>query len=95
MSYINSLFQLRYKSDCEELYGRILDKSNVVSSVEDNNRKGTEEIWQRLYPEEPYEFDLAGASSDMSGKLAGPENCTKYDLISAVKRQAPFYYQVI
>lgn len=90
------VIQVRYKSDCEELYGRILDNSNVVSSLQCTCKRQTEEIWNRLYPDEPYDFDLTKAlSENASQTLSGLEKHTKYDLISAVKRQSPFFYQVI
>lgn len=88
--------QVQYKADCEQFYGRILDNSNVVSSVEGTCRRKTEEIWNNLYPEEPYALKLNKAlSEDISDRISGLENCTKYDLVSAVTRQIPFFYQVI
>lgn len=87
---------MRYKTDCEDLFGRILDNSNVVSSVKGICGKQTQEIWNKLYPDEPYEFDLTRAlSATTNEKLLANEKCTKYDLVSAVKRQSPFYYQVV
>lgn len=87
--------QVRYKSDCEEFYGRVLDNSGVLSSVNGNCKLKTEDLWKRLYPEEPYELDLNRVDSeDISVKSSTLEKCTKYDLVSAVKRQSPFYYQV-
>uniref|UniRef100_A0A5B7BIP7 Glycine-rich domain-containing protein 1 n=1 Tax=Davidia involucrata TaxID=16924 RepID=A0A5B7BIP7_DAVIN len=85
----------RYKSDCEEFYGRILDNHNVVSSVQGTSKKETEEIWNKLYPDEPYNFDSTRAFSyDISEKVSAAKKYTKYDLVSAVKRQGPFFYQV-
>ncbi|ESR39448.1 hypothetical protein CICLE_v10024875mg [Citrus x clementina] len=93
--HCHRLNPVQYKSDCEELYGKNLDNSYVVSSIQGTCRKETEEIWNRLYPEEPYELDLAKISSeDFSAELSGLEKFTKYDLVSAVKRQSPFFYQV-
>lgn len=93
---ICSFSQIRYKSDCEDLYGRILDNSNVVSSTQGTCSRQTEEIWTKLYPEEHYESDLAAAfEEDISEKMLGLEKSTAYDLVSAVKRQSPFFYQVI
>ena len=85
--------QVRYKSDCEELYGRTLDNSDVVSTVQGICGRQTEEIWDRLYPDEPYHADLVNVSSgDISSGLV---KCTDYDLVSAAKRQSPFFYQVM
>lgn len=88
--------QVRYKSDCEELYGKILDNINVVSSLEETCKSKTEEIWKSLYTKEPYTLDFnAALSDDISRKTCVLEKCTTYDLVSAVKRQSPFFYQVI
>ena len=95
MLFRSFVIQVQYKTDCEKLYGRILDNSNVVSSVQGNCNRQTEEIWNRMYPEEPYNFNITCAlSENVSQMLSGLEKYTKYDLVSAVKRQSPFFYQV-
>ncbi|KAF9667563.1 hypothetical protein SADUNF_Sadunf15G0036300 [Salix dunnii] len=91
--HCHRLNPLRYKSDCVELYGKILDYSDVVSSVKGACKKQTEEIWNRFYPDERYDFDLA-FSEAVNEKISTLEKCTNYDLVSAVKRQSPFFYQV-
>ncbi|XP_073151155.1 glycine-rich domain-containing protein 1-like isoform X4 [Henckelia pumila] len=84
-----------YKSNCEKFYVRILDNSNVVSTVGGTLTKTSEEIWKNLYPDEPFELDLADTLNDNSNvKQLGGEKCTMYDLVSAVRRQSPFFYQV-
>lgn len=86
---------MRYKSDCEELYGRVLDNFGVVSTVEGVCGRKTEEIWNKLYPDEPYTADLINIlPGDISERISRLEKYTKYDLISAAKRQSPFFYQV-
>ncbi|KAJ0469170.1 putative Glycine-rich domain-containing protein [Helianthus annuus] len=91
--HCHRLNPVRYKSDCEEFYGRILDNCNVASSVENISRKETEEIWNTMYPDEPY--DINSTRSDKVPKnVNGSENYTKYNLVLAIKRQIPFYYQV-
>jgi hypothetical protein len=66
-----------------------------VSSVQSACKRKSEEIWNRLYPEEPYNFNITKAfSENISQTLSGLEKYTKYDLVSAVKRQSPFFYQV-
>ncbi|KAK4261432.1 hypothetical protein QN277_004428 [Acacia crassicarpa] len=90
--HCHRLNPVRYKSDCEELFGRILDNSDVVSTVQGICGRQTEEIWNKIYPDEPYHADLVNISSeDITGRLV---KCTKYDLVSAAKRQSPFFYQV-
>ncbi|XP_042027842.1 glycine-rich domain-containing protein 1-like [Salvia splendens] len=85
---------VRYKKDCEEFYGRILDNKNVISSVEGTSRKQTEDAWKILFPGEPFELDLELQQESISGQGVAAENFTKYDLIAAAQRQAPFFYQV-
>ncbi|XP_010531340.1 PREDICTED: glycine-rich domain-containing protein 1-like [Tarenaya hassleriana] len=93
--HCHRLNPVRYKSDCEQLYGRVLDNSYVVSSTNGHCKKQTEDLWNVLYPEEPYDIDLVKADSvDVSEKMSALEKCTEYDLVSAVNRQSPFYYQV-
>ena len=78
-----------------ELYGRILDNWNVVSSIQGTPRKQTEKMWNIMYPSEPYELDLNIQSlEDFTENISGSPESTKYDLISAVKRQSSFFYQV-
>ncbi|EOA16038.1 hypothetical protein CARUB_v10004166mg [Capsella rubella] len=91
--HCHRLNPVRYKSDCEQFYGRVLDNSGIVSSVNGNNKSQTETLWKRLYPTEPYDLDLDKAISEPED-VPVLEKCTTYDLVSAVKRQSPFYYQV-
>lgn len=52
-------------------------------------------MWAKLYPEEPFELEYASLSSDKSFDMySGAAGSIKYDLVSAVKRQSSFYYQV-
>lgn len=88
-------FQVRYKTDCEQLYGRLLDNHNVVSSLKGISEMETEVIWKRLYPNEPYDLESERALSDnIPVQILESEKCSNYDLVSAVKRQSPFFYQV-
>ncbi|KAL7605867.1 hypothetical protein Lser_V15G19886 [Lactuca serriola] len=96
--HCHRLNPVRYKSDCEEFYGKILDNSNVVSSInQGTSRKETEETWNKLYPNEPYEYDMSRASStEFSESLYNgkTQSFSKYDFVLAVERQSPFFYQV-
>ncbi|CAM8985696.1 unnamed protein product [Rhodiola kirilowii] len=91
--HCHRLNPVRYKSDCEELYGKIIDNCSVVSSIKGLSKNETEEIWNRIYPEEPYELNIVLACSEATPEKPH-ENCVKYDLASAVERQSPFVYQV-
>jgi hypothetical protein len=49
-----------------------------------------------LFPDEPYNSDLIDLiPDDISKRIDSLPKYTKYDLISAVKRQSPFFYQVM
>ncbi|XP_059629772.1 glycine-rich domain-containing protein 1-like [Cornus florida] len=92
--HCHRLNPVRYLTDCKELYGRIMDNRNVVSSVHGTSKRQTEEIWNMMYPNEPYELDLSGNMETVAENKVGASKSTKYDLVSAVKRQTPFYFQV-
>lgn len=93
--HCHRLNPIRYKTDCEQLYGRILDNHNIVSSVKGISQMETEKTWKHLYPNEPYDLDSARTLSDNNpAQILKSEKCSDYDLVSAVKRQSPFFYQV-
>ncbi|XP_073121320.1 glycine-rich domain-containing protein 2-like isoform X2 [Henckelia pumila] len=77
--HFHRLNPVLYKSDCEMFYGRILDNSNVVSTVGGTliETSTSEEICKNLYPNESFELDLADTLNDNSNvqKLGG-EKCT-------------------
>ena len=87
------IFQIRYKKDCLELYGRLLDNKNVISSVEGTSKNQTEDAWTTLFPGEPFELDLEVKQENTIGDGVVAEKFTKYDLVSAVQRQTPFFHQ--
>ncbi|GER30738.1 hypothetical protein STAS_06697, partial [Striga asiatica] len=93
--HCHRLNPVRYKQDCEEFYGKILDNKNVVSTLEGTSRNYTEAIWKKMYPGETFELNTTSSRQDNTPvkPLAG-EKYTKYDLVSAVQRQSPFFYQV-
>ncbi|XP_074308105.1 glycine-rich domain-containing protein 2-like isoform X2 [Silene latifolia] len=91
--HCHRLNPVRYKLDCQKLYGRILGNHNVISSVQATSKSLTEEIWNKMYPEEPYELDINRSySKDVLHHQGGKS--TTYDLVSAVKRQISFTFQV-
>ncbi|CAA7048136.1 unnamed protein product [Microthlaspi erraticum] len=89
--HCHRLNPVRYMSDCEEFYGRVLDNSGVVSSANGSCKLQTENLWKRLYPMEPYDLDLNKEEPD---DISAIERCTTYDLVSAVQRQSSFYNEV-
>lgn len=49
-----------------------------------------------MYPEEPYELDYSRPFlGDILQKATQNAKFTNYDLVSAVKRQVPFSFQVM
>ncbi|KAF5791506.1 putative Glycine-rich domain-containing protein [Helianthus annuus] len=90
--HCHRLNPVRYKSDCEEFYEKILDNCNVASSVQGISKSETEEIWNKLYPDEPYDFDMTRAFSTEA--VYKTQSFSKYDFALAIERQSPFYYQV-
>ncbi|KAG6394310.1 hypothetical protein SASPL_144894 [Salvia splendens] len=86
---------VRYKKDCEEFYGRILDNKNVISSVEGTSRKQTEDAWKILFPGEPFELDLELQQESISGQ--GVSQCHMNDthyIIGAVARYKGFLHLI-
>ncbi|KAI5385801.1 hypothetical protein KIW84_072419 [Lathyrus oleraceus] len=93
--HCHRLNSVRYKLDCEELYGHVLDSFDVVYVVQGVSDSQTEKIWNKLYPNEPYNFDLISLiPEDISKRIDSLPKHAKYDMTSAVKRQIPFFYQV-
>ncbi|WKA09743.1 hypothetical protein VitviT2T_027363 [Vitis vinifera] len=60
------LLIVHYTIECEEVYGRILDNKNMLSSVQGISEGKLEtfgyDIWNRMYPSEPFELDLSSCS---------------------------------
>ncbi|KAG6433557.1 hypothetical protein SASPL_105171 [Salvia splendens] len=73
---------IRYKKDCLELYGKLLDNRNVISSVEGASKNQTEDAWKTLFPGEPFELDLEVKQENTTGDGVVAEKFTKYDLVS-------------
>lgn len=97
MDYFSlSHFQVQYKKDCEEIFGRILDNHNVISSLQEKSKHKMTEKWSELYPEEPFEFSCDyTVVKETSSEHHGVASRLTYDLVSSVKRQSPFCYQVL
>uniref|UniRef100_A0A803MNM7 Glycine-rich protein n=1 Tax=Chenopodium quinoa TaxID=63459 RepID=A0A803MNM7_CHEQI len=93
--HCHRLNPVRYKSDCEERFGRILGNHNIISSVQGKSKSKTEELWNKMYPEESYELDCNRSfPGDSLQRNVQSEKFISYDLVSAVKRQVPFSFQV-
>ncbi|CAK9148513.1 unnamed protein product [Ilex paraguariensis] len=92
--HCHRLNPVRYMVDCKELFGRILDNQNVVSSVQGISKQQSEEIWKMMYPNESYELNWTVHLQNAAENMLPASGSTNYDLVSAVKRQSPFYFQV-
>ncbi|KAF3787175.1 Glycine-rich domain-containing protein 2 [Nymphaea thermarum] len=93
--HCHRLNPVRYKSDCERFYGRILDNHDVLSNVKGASKQETAELWNNLYPKEPYELDFCYKSTEDNAEAVPAAIASiTYDLVSAVKRQSTFGYQV-
>ncbi|KAL9241671.1 hypothetical protein vseg_015754 [Gypsophila vaccaria] len=89
--HCHRLNPLRYKSDCEKIFGKILSNRNTMSTAEATSKSATEEIWNKMYHGEPYELDM---NRPFSGFELKNQKFTGYDLVAAVKRQISFTYQI-
>jgi hypothetical protein len=88
------IFQVQYIRDCKKIYGRILNNDNVESSIGTKSKIQSEKVWKELYHEEPFELEYTSSSETTMDVNPGATEGISYDLISAVKRQSSFYYQV-
>ncbi|XP_062183509.1 glycine-rich domain-containing protein 1-like isoform X2 [Phragmites australis] len=84
----------QYIRDCKKVYGRILNNDNVESSIRTKSKLQSEKVWTELYPEEPFELEYKSSSDTAIDVNPGAAEGISYDLVSAVKRQSSFYYQV-
>ncbi|VAH71079.1 unnamed protein product [Triticum turgidum subsp. durum] len=84
----------QYIKDCKRSYGRILDSKNVKSSIQAKSKDRSEKVWTELYPGEPFELEYTSPSDDSVYVGDGTAGGISYDLVSAVKRQSSFVYQV-
>ncbi|VAI80033.1 unnamed protein product [Triticum turgidum subsp. durum] len=84
----------QYIKDCKRLYGRILGTNNVKSSIQAKSKDQAEKVWTELYPGEPFELEYTSPSDDFVDVGDGTAGGISYDLISAVRRQSSFVYQV-
>ncbi|KAL5204335.1 hypothetical protein ABZP36_009206 [Zizania latifolia] len=92
--HCHRLNPVQYIKDCKRLYGRILDNSNVESSIRTNSKHQAEKFWTEQYPNEPFELEYTSPSDNSIYANTGAAKHISYDLVSAVTRQSSFFYQV-
>jgi len=81
-----------YREDCMNLFGKVLDHRTMTPQNRDSLQKVTMEVWDALYPDEPFQVDF-NATEVLKG-LNDYKSGLTYDLVGAVSRQKAFYYQV-
>ena len=88
--------QAQYVKDCKRLYGRILDNNNVESSIQAKSKDQAAKVWTELLcPGEPFELEFTSPCNDSVYASSGAAGDISYDLVSAVRRQSSFVYQVV
>ncbi|KAH7656517.1 Glycine-rich domain-containing protein-like protein [Dioscorea alata] len=95
--HCHRLNPVQYKKDCKEFYGKMLDNKHVVSSLQSKGKSKdqTMDMWTKLFPEEPFDLNFTSTLSEINiNKDSEDGKNITYDLVSAVKRQSSFYYQV-
>ncbi|KAG9159053.1 hypothetical protein Leryth_020965, partial [Lithospermum erythrorhizon] len=93
--HCHRLNPITYNSDCQAMYGKILDNENVVSSTQVTSVEQTKDVWEKLYPMESFVLDLNVVQNEINEeKVIKVGKFTQYDLTSATQRQSFFYSQV-
>lgn len=92
--HCHRLNPVQYIRDCKKVYGRILNNDNVESSTRTKSTVQSEKVWKELYPEEPFQLEFTSSSDTAMDVNPEAADDITYDLVSAVKRQSSFYYQV-
>ena len=78
------------------MYGAPDVIDHAVMSLKDREEalRRSREIWDSMYPKEPFDVDLDYASHDSSKKIKQFTSRLSYDLEAAIRRQRMFFYQV-
>ncbi|XP_014758188.1 glycine-rich domain-containing protein 2 [Brachypodium distachyon] len=92
--HCHRLNPVQYINDCKRLYGIILDNRNVESSIQVKSKDQSEKVWAGFYPREPFELEYTSPPDDTVYASDGAASDISYNLVSAVKRQSSFFYQV-
>ena len=82
-----------YVKDCTRFFDKVVDhKVRIASGVDcsDEAHTKTKELWQVLYPEEPFNVDLSQPLKDVPPH----HSRLQYNLEVACQRQFKFYYSV-
>ena len=88
--YLHMLSPRVYDSDCHSLASKLVDRKVFTGEQKKFALEKSQEIWKRLYPNEPFDVD-PGRVSQISAAQSSELSC---DLIRAAANQRNFYYQV-
>jgi hypothetical protein len=72
-----------------------LDNSNVESSIRAKSKDQAAKVWTELCPGEPFELEYTSPSDGSVDSTSGAAGDITYNLVSAVRRQSSFVYQVV
>ena len=84
------LSPVSYQRDCNEIVATLVDHKILVGEQRDKGLVKARALWEKLYPEEPFEVDLTAPVCDAPDFQSRIE----YDIEAACARQRVFNYQV-
>lgn len=88
--YLHMLSPRVYDSDCQRLGSNIIDHKTFTGEQKKLALQKSQEIWQRLYPDEPFDVNPE-AVSQISAAQSSELSC---DLVRAAAMMRNFIYQV-
>ena len=84
------LSPVSYQRDCNEIVATLVDHKILVGEQRYEGLVKARALWEKLYPEEPFEVDLTAPVCDAPDFQSRIE----YDIEAACARQRVFNYQV-
>ena len=88
--HVHMLSPVSYQRDCNEIVATLVDHKILVGEQRDKGLVKARALWEKLYPEEPFEVDLTAPVCDAPDFQSRIE----YDIEAACARQRVFNYQV-
>ena len=88
--HVHMLSPVSYQRDCNEIVAALVDHKILVGEQRYKGLVKARALWEKLYPEEPFEVDLTAPVCDAPDFQSRIE----YDIEAACARQRVFNYQV-
>ena len=88
--HVHMLSPVSYQRDCNETVATLVDHKILVGEQRYEGLVKARALWEKLYPEEPFEVDLTAPVCDAPDFQSRIE----YDIEAACARQRVFNYQV-